>query len=337
MKPVTFYIRKQLLTLLLGCVLAVACVPRMTAGASESLVGVSDPESSEKETAAPETQEGTAAETQEDTAAGNQEGATAGTSETAAPETQETAASEASESPELNAVITALSDFIAGKAAAGEDWSAGFIDLTALESCYLESESMQAASLIKLFIMGAVYESYDSLCASYGTDHIDTLLYNMITVSDNDAANTLTNYLGQGDDASGRQVVSNYCLANGYNDSVMGRMLLAPTDNGDNYTSVKDCCHFLLKVYNNEIDHAAEMLALLKNQQRTHKIPQGVPEGVETANKTGELSNVENDAAIIFAAHPYILVVMSQQLSDVGTAQSNIASLSSTVYYTLNP
>lgn len=243
----------------------------------------------------------------------------------------------ASETSDLDSIITALSDHISGRAASGEDWSAGFVDLTSLESCYLDSEAMQAASLIKLYIMGAVYESYDALCTSYGTDNIDNLLYNMITVSDNDAANTLTNYLGGGDDTAGRQAVNNYCTQNNYSDSMMGRMLLAPADNGDNYTSVKDCCKFLLKIYNQEIDHAGEMMSLLQHQERTHKIPRGIPEGVQTANKTGELSDVENDAAVIFAEHPYIFVVMSQNLTDAGAAQSSIASLSAVLYGITNP
>ena len=35
-------------------------------------------------------------------------------------------------------------------------------------------------------------------------------------------------------------------------------------------------------------------------QQRKNKIPAQLPEGVGTANKTGELDTVENDAAIIY-------------------------------------
>ena len=42
------------------------------------------------------------------------------------------------------------------------------------------------------------------------------------------------------------------------------------------------------------------MYALLKQQQRTNKIPAAMPAGVHVANKTGELSNVENDAGILY-------------------------------------
>lgn len=34
----------------------------------------------------------------------------------------------------------------------------------------IDNQPMQAASLIKLFIMGAVYENYDQLCETYDAD-----------------------------------------------------------------------------------------------------------------------------------------------------------------------
>ena len=77
------------------------------------------------------------------------------------------------------------------------------------------------------------------------------------------------------------------------------------------------------------------MLSLLKQQTRTSKIPAGVPYGIETANKTGELDYVQNDAAIVFAETPYILCVMSENVG-AGSAVSSIVNLSSDVYYSIN-
>ena len=235
-------------------------------------------------------------------------------------------------SADMNRIENELAEDLAVRAGAGETWSAAVVNLDTEDSCTVNNQSMQAASLIKLFIMGAVYDRYDSLTVTYGEDQIQSLLSDMITVSDNTAANTLTNYLGDGDDATGRGAVNDYCASNNYESTAMGRMLLAPADNGDNLTSVSDCAEFLRKVYKNEIPHAEEMLGFLKNQQRTHKIPAGLPDGVESANKTGELDTVENDAAIVFADTPYILCIMSENLSDVGAAQNNIAGISSDIY-----
>ena len=240
--------------------------------------------------------------------------------------------SEAVSAIDMTRVENELAEDLAVRAGAGERWAAAVVDLSTGNRCEINSQPMQAASLIKLFIMGAVYEQYEKLTQSYGQDYIDGLLWDMITVSDNTAANTLTNYLGGGDDAAGRAVVNEYCSANGYQDTTMGRMLLAPADNGDNMTSVSDCSEFLRKVYEEETAHAQEMLKNLKGQQRRHKIPSGLPEGIESASKTGELDTVENDAAIVFAKNPYILCVMSENLSDAGAAQNAIAGISTDVY-----
>lgn len=202
---------------------------------------------------------------------------------------------------------------------------------------------MQAASLIKLYIMGAVYENYQSLAQLHGKDNLDGYLRSMITVSDNDAANILVNWLGSGDDANGMQMVNDFCISHGYTETSMGRLLLQSNEYGDNYTSVSDCGRFLKEIYelntgavsNSTLSHADSMYALLKQQQRTNKIPANLPEGVHVANKTGELSNVENDAGIIYdTAQGIDLVVcfMSENLSDTAAAQASIAENTRLIY-----
>jgi beta-lactamase class A len=56
----------------------------------------------------------------------------------------------------------------------------------------------------------------------------------------------------------------------------------------------------------------AEMLAILSRQHFADGIPAGVPEGVRVANKTGWITGINHDAAIVFPddAPPYVLVVM---------------------------
>lgn len=55
-----------------------------------------------------------------------------------------------------------------------------------------------------------------------------------------------------------------------------------------------------------------EMLDVLSHQHFTAGIPAGVPEGVRVANKTGWITGINHDAAIVFPddAPPYVLVVM---------------------------
>ena len=216
-------------------------------------------------------------------------------------------------------------------------WSVYVCNLLKDSDGTINDTPMQAASLIKLYIMGAVYENYGTIAQSHNSEEIDSNISAMISVSDNDAANTLVNWLGNGNDAAGMAKVNNFCQEHGFTSTQMNRLLLAGKENGDNYTSVKDCGTFLKQIYqvvngtlpSSTLANADAMYFQLKTQQRKNKIPAQLPEGVGTANKTGELDTVENDAAIIYdTAKGIDLVVcfMSQDLTDTGAAQSTIAA-----------
>lgn len=212
------------------------------------------------------------------------------------------------------------------------EYSAFTFGLDSKISASYKSRKMQAASLIKLFIAGAVYENWDMVTAQGGEDEINSLLNSMITVSDNNSANSLILKLGEGDEEKGMETVNAYCKDHKLKDTHLGRLLLASNEFDDNYTSVNDCGKFLKAVYYKKVDGAEKILALMKKQERTGKIPAGIPDGIETANKTGELADVENDAAIIFGEEPYILCVMTDKVTAPGSAQQSISAISSRVY-----
>ena len=223
-------------------------------------------------------------------------------------------------------------------------WSVYICNLEKGTQAALKDHPMQAASLIKLFIMGSVYENYDALSQQYGAEALDENLTSMITVSDNDAANTLVNWLGSGDNATGMQIVNQFCQSRGYTETSMGRMLLASNEYGDNYTSVSDCGKFLREIYEScqgttswvsTLSYTKDMYELLKMQTRTNKIPADMPEEVRVANKTGELSDVENDAGIIYdtpGGTDLVICFMSEGLNDTAAAQTVIAQVSRTIY-----
>ena len=221
-------------------------------------------------------------------------------------------------------------------------WSVYVCNLMKNTEGVIDDQPMQAASLIKLFIMGTVYENYESLSETYGADTLNSYLNSMITVSDNDAANKLVNMLGDSDDEAGMRAVNAFCASHGYSSTSMGRLLLQSNEYGDNYTSVSDCGHFLKEIYQSNagtaestLAHTDAMYSLLKMQQRRNKIPANLPDGVKVANKTGELDDVENDAGIIYNTAKNIdLVVcfMSQDLTDSSEAQAVIAQDSRLIY-----
>ena len=244
----------------------------------------------------------------------------------------------------MDTLVTQIQSQLPG---ANGSWSVYICDLAGGSEATINDSPMQAASLIKLFIMGAVYENYDSLSQQYGSATLDSYLTPMITVSDNDAANSLVSCLGSGDSTAGMQKVNSFCQSHGYTNTSMGRLLLASNEFGDNYTSAYDCGKFLKEIYQicsgttqtPSLLHAEEMYSLLKQQQRTNKIPAALPEGVSVANKTGELSDVENDAGILYNAqggNDLVIVFLSQNLSSPGEAQNTIAQLSRSIYLYYN-
>ena len=237
------------------------------------------------------------------------------------------------EERQVSEINSILQETIKNGTDRGENWGIAIKVCNEETVIACDNQKMQAASLIKLYIMGAVYESYDNLCQVNGKETIDQLLFDMITVSNNEAANKLVSLLGQGDEEAGRQAVNVFCTTNGYTNSNMGRMLLENNANGENYTSPENCMEILWDIYSGKFTYSQDMLELLKAQKKTEKIPAGVPEEIETANKTGELSTVENDAAIIWAhEQPYIICVMSENLKDTSIAREEIVSFSKKIY-----
>ena len=220
------------------------------------------------------------------------------------------------------------------------EWAVYVKDLTRGGSFEINSHSMESASLIKLYIMGAVWQAVEDK-ALVMTPEIQELLTQMITVSDNESSNRLVEALSPSglSHPEGRTVVNGFAAANGFAETSQGRDLkdhrdVEPVEK--NYTSVRDCGLFLEKVYRAQCvspEASGQMLELLKGQQRREKIPGGLPEGVVTANKTGEVSTMEHDVAIVYGpGRDYVLCVMSVGLVDTQAARQHIREISAAVY-----
>lgn len=236
---------------------------------------------------------------------------------------------------EEDAELTRLLEDLAGQpGTAGGTWSIGVQPVDVEQCSAVNSQPMQSASLIKLFIAGTIAENMQSVQqAETYAGETEELLLHMLSESDNDATNTLVKRLGGGDAQAGMGLVNRFCASHGYQDTSMGRLMLDFAADDDNYTSVRDCCAFLRDAANGQAAGSVWILDALRQQVRTGKIPAGVPEEVETANKTGELTDVENDAAIIWApGGTYILCVISNQLENAEMAREQIVSISAQIY-----
>ena len=255
-----------------------------------------------------------------------------------------------------------LKELISPREAAGENWAVAYEDLETGESYgYREDETLQSASVVKLFIMGAGYrymcyppegEEVIPFGEEYSGQLRDTIV-SMITVSDNNCANLLIDRLGEGDFAKGTQRIKDFCEENGYVGTSIGRRFMESNPSGDNYTTAADTRKFLSDLYHGKLvneEASGKMLDIVRGQTRKNKIPAGLPAGFTSGNKTGEMPEgyglgcIENDSAIVFApegmGEGYVLTVMSTNLGGRNSeAISTIVQISSMVaqWYTEQP
>jgi beta-lactamase class A len=76
----------------------------------------------------------------------------------------------------------------------------------------------------------------------------------------------------------------------------------------------------------------AEMLAILKRQKFRDAIPSGVPDGIEVAHKTGTITKIHHDAAIVYGPRPFVLVVLVRGIQDQKVSGPLIASISREIW-----
>jgi beta-lactamase class A len=162
---------------------------------------------------------------------------------------------------------------------------------------------------------------------------VDTLLRLMITRSSNFATNTLITLVGA--------------------DAVTGTMrslgaqriqVLRGVEDGkafekglNNTTTARDLGLILRAIEEGRAasaDATREMLEILQAQEFNEKIPAGLPPGTRVAHKTGEITAVSHDAAIVYppGRKPYVLVVLTRGILDGNKASKLIADISALVY-----
>lgn len=77
-----------------------------------------------------------------------------------------------------------------------------------------------------------------------------------------------------------------------------------------------------------------EMRTVLLSQEFNEKIPAGLPPGTPVAHKTGDITAIAHDAAIVYprGRAPYVLVVLTKGIPQEPVADSLIADISRAVY-----
>ena len=210
-------------------------------------------------------------------------------------------------------------------------WSVYVKRLDTNEYMLINDRRLPSASLIKLYVMMTVFNEQKEGTLKRSSI-INDRLKKMITVSDNEAANSLTTALSKNNTfKAGTKRINSYCKENGYTKT---RFLVSMGKSSPkNVTSARDCGTALERMYRNTcVDRKSskKMIKLLKAQTRRNKIPFGLPKKVVTANKNGETYFSENDAAIVYSkGADYVIVVMSKNGRD---SIAEIRRLSRIVY-----
>lgn len=148
-------------------------------------------------------------------------------------------------------------------------------------------------------------------------------LEKMITISDNYAALTLVNTLGQ-------KTIVDFLKKHEFFNSAY----VSPPK-----TTALDIAKFYEKLYKNQLGDAKatrQMIDLLLRQQINDRLPRLLPKDIAVAHKTGELDGFKHDAGIIYSPNAdYILVVLSNT-KNPSTAVDTQAKLSLTIYDYIN-
>jgi beta-lactamase class A len=105
----------------------------------------------------------------------------------------------------------------------------------------------------------------------------------------------------------------------------------------NNTTTARDLAALLTAIERGEAASPAStdsMRSILLRQEFNDRIPAGLPPGTRVAHKTGEITAVAHDAAIVYPprAGPYVLVVLTRGIRDPKTSASLAADISRLVY-----
>jgi len=145
----------------------------------------------------------------------------------------------------------------------------------------------------------------------------------MVTLSDNTATNILIDRLGMDSVARRMQGL-------GLSGTKLRRHMMdtAAAGRGDENVSTPDEVVRLLQA----IQKSDSAVDLLKKSKES-RLRKGLPPGVATADKPGELDGVRVDAGIVFARNrPYVFSVMSTFLRDEGEGERAIEEMSRVTY-----
>src|SRR5215475_3436843 len=79
-------------------------------------------------------------------------------------------------------------------------------------------------------------------------------------------------------------------------------------------------------------ESSKEMVAILERQEFKDAIPAGLPKGIPIAHKTGDITKINHDAAIVYAERPFVLVLLVRGLVEKKDSAALMAAIARDLY-----
>jgi beta-lactamase class A len=79
-------------------------------------------------------------------------------------------------------------------------------------------------------------------------------------------------------------------------------------------------------------ESSRQMIEILERQKFNEGIPAGLPPGTRVAHKTGEITQIHHDAAIVFAPKSFVLVILVRGLAETKDSAALMADITRQLY-----
>jgi len=202
------------------------------------------------------------------------------------------------------------------------------------------NDSILLTNEFKSIVDGSLYsmdigdDSDDFIYNKIGTNQtLYDLMVPMITVSSNLATNVLIEIVNaKKTTESMRELGANKIqVLRGVEDQKAFDLGLS------NSTTAKDLLIIMKAIADGTAgkkEDCVAMLSILKDQEWNDMIPKYLPKDTEVAHKTGSITGVHHDAAIVYLPDgtSYILVLMSKNLKDFDKGTDKLAKISKSIY-----
>ena len=157
----------------------------------------------------------------------------------------------------------------------------------------------------------------------------------MITVSSNFATNLIVEKLGVENIRAGVHALG----ADGVN-VLRGVEDQKAFDKGLNNTTTARGLEILMTAIAQgkavDAESSGQMVTILKRQKFNEAIPAGLPAGTVVAHKTGDITKVHHDAAIVYANRPFVLVLLVRGIAEDKIAFALMAEIARDLYDATN-